>query len=114
MAEMGSNVGVEFKDYHPVLILQNDRGNLYGETTIVLPVTELKSNEKLDNNIHQKLTNADLETKVTNGIDKDPSKIKLSDITTIDKARLATKIGKVSPALMILIERKLKKILEFS
>jgi len=41
MAEMGCNVGVEFKDYHPVLILQNDKGNTYADTTIVLPIVTI-------------------------------------------------------------------------
>jgi mRNA interferase MazF len=114
MTEMGTNVGVEFKDYHPVLILQNDKGNLFSETTIVLPMTGIEDGEKMDNSIHYKVTNYDLESKVRNGLDKSPSKIKLADITTIDKARLHTKVGKLKPIIMQTIERKVKTILNFT
>lgn len=113
MAEMGENVGVEFNQYHPVLILQNDFGNSISETTVILPITELEDG-KYDKNIHQKIYNNDLEFKVKNGLDKNPSKLKIADITTIDKSRLSTKIGKVSPKFMVIVETKLKKLLDFT
>lgn len=113
MAEMGINVGVEFKDYHPVIILQNDKGNLYSETTIVIPMTGIEAGEKLDPIIHFKITNYDFESVEKSGLDKNPSKIKLADITTIDKARLKTKVGKLKSTFMKTIEKKVKKILEF-
>lgn len=114
MAEIGINVGVEFNSYHPVLVLQNDTGNTFSETTIVLPITELEKGEKLDRNIHQIITNKDLQIKHNRGLDKDPSKVKLSDILTIDKARLNTKIGKVKPKFMKIIETKMCKLLGFT
>ena len=110
MTEMGCNVGVMFKDYHPVLIIQNDTGNTYGDTTIILPITELDG--RFDKNIHRKITNNDFESVERNGLDKDPSIIKLADITTIDKARLSTKIGKVNPEFMKSVQNKMKRILQ--
>lgn len=115
MAEMGSNVGVEFKDYHPVIILQNNTGNAFGETTIVLPMTGLEEDGgKFNSKIHYKITNYDFESKVNQGLDKSPSKVKLADIATVDKARLKTKIGKLKPAIMKAIEEKVKKVLAFT
>jgi mRNA interferase MazF len=111
MAEIGLNVGFEFSSYHPVLIIQNDLGNGKGETTIVLPITELDE-EKYDKNIHQRIYNSDLIYKVKEGLDKEPSKVKLADIFTIDKVRLKTKVGKVSPRFLFLVEKKVKKILD--
>jgi len=111
MVEMGCNVGVEFKDYHPALIIQNDTGNTYGDTTIILPITELDG--RIDHNIHKKITNLDFESFERNGLDKDPSIIKLADICTIDKARLNTRIGKVKIEFMNDVERKMKNILKF-
>jgi len=110
MAEMGCNVGVEFKDYHPVLILQNDTGNKFGDTTIVLPITELDG--RYDKNIHSIIRNTNFESVERNGLDKDPSLIKLADITTIDKSRLKTKIGKVQPEFINNIGKKVKNILQ--
>lgn len=109
--DYGSNVGFEFKDLHLGLIFQNDNGNKYGDTTIVLPITDYKSDEKFDSNIHFILKNEHFESVEKNGLDKDPSKIKLSDITTIDKARLDIKIGKLKPEVLLLIKKKLRKIL---
>jgi mRNA-degrading endonuclease toxin of MazEF toxin-antitoxin module len=108
-AEMGSNVGTEFQDLHPVLILQNNTGNLFGNTTIVLPITEDKG--KYDKHIHLRIYNTDFESTVRNGLDKDPSRIKIADITTIDKARLKTKIGKVTEEFMGIVERKLQNLI---
>lgn len=112
MADMGCNVGFEFKDYHPVLILQNDRGNIYSDTTVVLPITGKNEKVKVIYNIHQEITNENFESIINHGLDKEPSIIKLSDIITIDKSRLNTKIGKLSPEIMKMVNIKIKKLLD--
>ncbi len=38
-AELGKNVGSEQNEKRPVLIIQNDKGNRFGSTTIVAPIT---------------------------------------------------------------------------
>jgi mRNA interferase MazF len=111
MAEIGSNIGFEFCFYHPVLIIQNDFGNGQGETTIVLPITDL-DDEKYDKNIHQRIYNSDLVYKIKNGLDKEPSKVKIADILTIDKVRIKRKVGKVSPRFLRIVERKLSRVLD--
>ena len=55
------------------------------------------------------LTNADL---ADGSLDKDPSRIIVTDITTIDKARLGRKIGALSPDCLAAVEKLLKKHLE--
>ncbi len=112
VVEFGINVGFEFNSLHLGLVLQNDTGNTFRNTTILIPITDYKDG-KFDKYVNIKLTNDDLESKVLNGLDKDPSKLKLEDIRVIDKARLGVKIGKVKPVYMKVVENKIKKLLSF-
>ncbi len=79
-------VGYEIKKTRPALIIQNDIGNKYSPLTIVTPITS----EHLDK-IYP--TDVLLSAKKT-GIDND-SKVLLSQIRSIDKQRLVSKIGRV-------------------
>lgn len=108
--DFGVNVGFEFNDYHAALIILNDTGNIFGNNTIVLPITEF-SNEKFDSKIHQRIYNKDFEYFINNGLDKNPSIVKISDIRAIDKARLNTKVGKVNDKFLKLINNKIRKML---
>ena len=46
-ADLGINVGSEQNGRRPVLIIQNDTGNAYSPTVIVLPLTtEIKKEER--------------------------------------------------------------------
>ena len=47
-----------------------------------------------------------------NGLDKDPSKVKISDITTVDKARFGRMVGIINKTTYNIIIEKLCKILE--
>lgn len=102
-AFLGVNLGSELSDNHLVVIIQNDRNNPKGEKVNVLPIEGDGNNSK---NYHVKIANDDL---VDGRLDKDPSKIIVGDITTIDKARLGRKIGKLNDTKMLEIERKLKR-----
>lgn len=109
--DYGSTVGMEFKDLHLGLVIQNDKGNLYSDTVIVLPITDFKDNEKYDPNVHHKICNSYFENVDKRGLDKDPSKVKIADITTVDKSRIGNRIGKLNNKTYGLIMGKLKKIL---
>jgi len=76
VVDYGSTVGMEFKNLHLGLVVQNDRGNLYSDTVIVLPITDYKSDEKFDNNVHHKIYNSYFESVDRYGLDKNPSKVK--------------------------------------
>ncbi|MCM3273890.1 type II toxin-antitoxin system PemK/MazF family toxin [Paenibacillus elgii] len=113
-AELGVNVGVESSDFHSVLIIQNDKGNEYSETTIVLPLSSLDAGEKIDNFIHHKIDTFNLEEIYKENANDKPSKVKITDITTIDKSRLIERVSKVKIPLMLKIQDKMKKILDFT
>ena len=112
VVDYGSTVGMEFKDLHLGLVVQNDKGNLYSDTVIVLPITDFKSDEKYDTNVHHKIFNSYFEFVDRKGLDKDPSKVKIADIVTIDKSRIGVRVGKLNDKTYELIIKKLKKILD--
>lgn len=95
VVDYGTNVGKEFKDLHLGLVIQNDKGNTFSDTVIVLPITDFKSEEKYDYNVHHKLFNNNFEYVDRHGLDKNPSKVKVADIRTIDKSRIGSRVGKV-------------------
>lgn len=111
VVDYGSTVGMEFKDLHLGLVVQNDKGNLYSDTVIVLPITDYKSDEKFDHNVHHKIYNSYFESIDRHGLDKNPSKVKIADIVTIDKSRIGSRVGKLNDKTYGLIIGKLKKIL---
>lgn len=46
--ELGVNIGSEQSLHHPVAIMQNNLGNKYGDTTIVVPITTYDGSEFYD------------------------------------------------------------------
>ena len=110
--DFGKNVGKEFEDLHLGLVIQNDIGNLYGDNVIVLPITDFKSKDKYNPKLHHKIWNSYFESVTLNGLDKDPSKVKISDITTVDKARFGRMVGIINKTTYNIIIEKLCKILE--
>lgn len=90
--EISENVGTELNGNHLMIIMQNDKGNLFASKVNVLPI---EGDGNILNPAYMvQLTNQDLQW---GQLDKDPSRVILTDITTYDKARLARRIGKVKP-----------------
>jgi len=96
-------VGSETGKTRPVLIIQNDIGNLYSPTTIVAVITEY-SEKKATYPICVSIGR-------DAGLKKD-SIVNLSQIRTIDKRRLTRpKVGTLSDELMEKVDRGLKNSL---
>lgn len=112
--DFGKNVGREFEDLHLGLVIQNDIGNLFGDNVIVLPITDCKSNDKYNPKLHHKIWNNYFESVTLNGLDKNPSKVKIADITTIDKARIGRAVGVLNQRTYDMIIEKLCKILDIT
>lgn len=72
----------------PIVILQNNIGNIYSDTIIVAPITS--KIKKL-----QQPTHIELLKDTTNGLEND-SIVLLEQIMTIDKNKLLHKIGVIS------------------
>ena len=100
-------IGSELCGNHLVVIIQNKKGNIYGEKVNVLPIEG--DGTKINPNYQVRLSSTDL---AFGSLAKDPSRIIVTDITTIDKSRLGRKIGCLSPNCLATVDKLLKKHLE--
>ena len=98
-ADLSPVKGSEQGGKRPVVILQNDKGNLHAPTTIVAVVTSRKTKAKLPTHVW-------LNSEYT-GLPKD-SMVELEQIRTIDKSRLEGYVGLVDMYDMQKIDRALK------
>lgn len=92
---------------HLVVIIQGKKANIYSEKVNVLPIEG--NGTKINPNYQIRLTSAEL---ASGRLAKDPSRIIITDITTIDKARLGRRIGHLTPECLFSVENLLKKHLE--
>ena len=105
-AKLDPVVGRETGKTRPVLVIQNDIGNMYSPTVIVAVITEY-SEKKASYPICVAIRKG-------RGLKKD-SVVNLSQIRTIDKSRLITpKSGRLSSNLMKKVDTALKNSLELS
>ncbi|MEK5061854.1 type II toxin-antitoxin system PemK/MazF family toxin [Paenibacillus sp. FSL H7-0326] len=107
-AFLGENLGSELSGEHPVIILQNSSGNLFSQKVNVVPIEG--DGNKVKKPYQIKLTSNELEDGVI--LKKDPSRVIISDIITIDKARLGLLVGKVKKEKMKEISKLIASQLE--
>lgn len=105
LAEMGENIGAEINKQHLVLILQNDKGNLYSDTVVVIPIS---SSTKLYKT-HEKIIDNDIKD---GRLDKLPSKAKTEQIHYLDKARLIHKVATLKEDCILRVCNRLKNNLK--
>ena len=104
---MWENIGSELCGNHLVIIIQNDKGNIFSEKVNVIAIEG--DGNKINETYHATLCNKDL---IFGALDKDPSRVVITEIMTLDKARLERKIGKINPEKIKEISRKIKRQLE--
>lgn len=85
-AILNPTIGSEQNGVRPVIIVQNNKGNRYSPTTIVVPITSKLSKRALPTHIILENTEG-LETK---------SMALIEQIRTLDKSRLLTRITRVN------------------
>ena len=98
-ADLSPVVGSEQGGIRPVLVVQNDVGNKYSPTIIVVAITSQINKAKLPT--HLELPGDEY------GLSKN-SVILAEQVRTIDKRRLKEKIGHLDDALMTKIDNALK------
>lgn len=86
-ADLRPVVGSEQGGIRPVLIVQNDMGNLHSPTTIVAAITSRKKNSIP--------THVNIHKSEENGLKVD-SIVTLEQVRTIDKSRIGKKIGQLN------------------
>lgn len=94
LADLGEPVGSEQGGERPVLVVQNNTGNRYSPTVIVVPVTTSQTKRQLPTHV-----------KVC-GLAR-PSIALCEQIRTIDKQRIYRKVGSVTQQTMELIRKGL-------
>lgn len=97
-ADLSPVVGSEQGGLRPVLIIQNDTGNMYSPTVIAAAITSRQSKTSLPTHI--------LVHSETSGLPQD-STVLLEQVRTLDKARLKGKTGQISAADMYRINKAL-------
>ena len=97
LANLNPSLGSEQSGIRPVLIIQNDTGNRYSPTVIVLAIT---SKEKKNIPTHVKID-------AMQGLEKD-SVVLVEQVRTVDKERLIKKLGMLSFEKMQEIKEALK------
>lgn len=97
LANLNPSLGSEQSGIRPVLIIQNDTGNRYSPTVIVLAIT---SKEKKNIPTHVKIG-------AMQGLEKD-SVVLVEQVRTVDKERLIKKLGMLSFEKMQEIKEALK------
>ena len=90
----------------PAVVIQNDIGNRYSPTTIVAPLSGSVGGKVYP--IEVKLDSSDVSVSTGDTGLKKVSKVKLEQIRTVDKTRLRTRIGKVSPKKMVEIDKAIR------
>ena len=98
-ADLSPVVGSEQGGIRPVLIVQNDVGNKYSPTVIIVAITSQINKAKLPT--HIELAGDEY------GLSKD-SVILAEQVRTIDKRRLKERIGRLDDVLMAQIDLALK------
>ena len=97
-------VGSEQGGISPVLVIQNDVGNRYSPTVIVLAVTGQVNKARLPTHVPVLAGE--------NGLQKD-SVILAEQIRTLDKRRLRERIGSIGPEIMEQVSQALRISLGF-
>jgi mRNA interferase MazF len=97
-ADLSPVVGSEQGGVRPVLVIQNNAGNTFAPTTIIAPISSVKTKRKLPTHISVTAEEA--------GVSED-SIILAEQIRTIDKSRLREKVGRLSANKMLEVDRAL-------
>ena len=97
-ADLSPVIGSEQSGIRPVLVIQNDIGNKYSPTVIVLAITT-KRKSNIPTHINVKAGNC--------GLEKD-SVILVEQVRTLDKIRLKEKIGSLDDETMDKVKKALK------
>lgn len=103
-ANLGKCSKHEQSGIRPVLIIQNNIGNMYSPTVIIAPLTSVK--KKLDLPVHIYLTKDKRNNLELNSV------VLLEQIKTIDKSHLYYKIGEICESDLENVNKAIKISLE--
>ena len=98
-ANLNPTIGSEQDGIRPVLVVQNNKGNKFSPTIVIVPITSSLTNNDLP--IHVVLEN-------TKGLEKKSIAL-IEQIRTLDKRRLIKKITNISSIDLEKVKEAIKK-----
>lgn len=98
-ANLSPVVGSEQGGIRPVLIIQNNKGNLFSPTLIVAPITR---------NVSKKMQPTQVKVNIPHDEKLTPSLILLEQIRTLDKERILHKVCRLAEVDMDKVNQALK------
>lgn len=101
-ADLDPVVGSEQGGVRPVLIIQNDIGNRYSPTVIVLAITSRTKKRPLPTHVRVNGGQAGLEK---------PSLVLAEQVRTLEKARLGRRLGSLNEAQMTQVDEAIRQSL---
>ena len=99
MAGLDPVIGSEQGGFRPVVIIQNDLGNLHAPTVIAIPFTASHGKPPLPTHVRIEAGEA--------GLWRDSTAL-CEQIRTLEKSRLGRRLGHLSPESLRAVERALK------
>jgi mRNA interferase MazF len=99
IAALDPVIGKEISKTRPVVVVSNDLSNQFAATVTVLPITSM--------NVDKIYPFEVFVPKGSGGLPKD-SKVKADQVRTLDKARLAKRLGKVDQKQITEIDKAMK------
>ena len=103
LVDLSPTRGSEQSGHRPVLVVQNDVGNEFSPTTIIVPLTTKNYSKEYPTNVQLQRGTAGL---------KEDSTVLCSQIRTIDKSRLGKKLGTLPPTYLEKVNLAMKVSLE--
>jgi mRNA interferase MazF len=103
VVNLDPTIGVEIRKTRPAIVLSNDSINQYSQLVVVVPLTK--------NTAHLSPSHAVIPKGVARLTFR--SKAVTEQIKAVDKQRLVKRLGSLTPALLVEVERALKNTLAF-
>ena len=100
-ADLNQGTGSEQNGRRPVVILQNNKGNRHSTTTIAAMITSARK-KRLPTHVWVRKEDSGL---------KEDSIVLLEQIQTLDKKRLANKVGRLGKVVMDQVDRAARRSL---
>ncbi len=105
MAGLDPVVGSEQGGYRPVVVIQNDTGNLHAPTVIVVPLTGSAQKPDLPTHVRIRAGQA--------GLWRDSTAL-CEQLRTLEKTRLGRRLGALEPEALRLIDGALRVSLDIA
>lgn len=104
-ANLDPVIGSEQGGFRPVIIIQNDLGNLHAPTVIVIPLTSSAGKPALPTHVSIRESEGGL---------RRPSTALCEQVRTVEKTRLKRRLGSLAPGTLKAVDRALRASMDIA